>query len=162
MNAGTATLRPPVGRSWLARAATAGLVGLLALGGIALWLAAGEPTAGNGRQEQAAVARSTFQEETGIRVVRVSVVGGGGLVDLRYQVIDPDRAQVVHLTPPVLVEEATGETIDTLFMGHDHGGEPKAGYMYPLIFMNEGWLLESGSTVSVVIGEARLEHLTVS
>jgi len=154
------TLGPSVGRSWPLRATAAGLVGLLAIGGVALWLAAERTAASSGRQDQAKLARSAFQDATGVRVIRVAIVGGGGLVDLRYQVIDPDRAQVVHLTPPVLVEEETGEVIDTLFMGHAHGADPKAGYTYPLIFVNEGGLLEPGSAVSVVIGEARLEHVT--
>lgn len=109
-----------------------------------------------------AVARADFLEETGIRIVRVSVTGGGGLLDLRYQVIDPDKAAVVHASTPELVDDGSGRVIDTLFMGHEHGGDPKAGYTYPLLFVNEHGALASGDAVSVVIGAARLPHVPVS
>jgi len=155
------TLGPSVGRSWPLRATAAGLVGLLAIGGVALWLAAERTAASSGRQDQAKLARSAFQDATGVRVIRVAIVGAGGLVDLRYQVIDPDKAEVVHLYPPNLVDEKTGDVIDALFMGHSHRGNPKAGYTYPLLFVNRAGLVQPGGAVAVVIGDWRLEHVPV-
>jgi predicted MPP superfamily phosphohydrolase len=112
-------------------------------------------------REGAAVSQGAFQDQTGIRVLRVAVTGGGGLVDLRYQVLDPLKAEVVHVRPPKLIDERSGQTIDALFMGHSHGGQAKAGYAYPLLFINEQGLLRRGGEVSVVIGGSRLEHIAV-
>jgi len=107
------------------------------------------------------LAQSVFLQSTGIRVIRVAETGGGGLVDFRYQVIDPDKAELIHLQRPRLVDERTGTLVDTLFMGHSHHGVPKAGYSYPLLFVNSQGLIKRGGTVAVVIGDARLDHVPV-
>jgi hypothetical protein len=136
------------------------LVALLAAP--ALWtVAAGRVSGGTAAGEPTRLSRSAFEEQTGIRVVRVAVTGGGGLVDLRYQVIDTDKAEVVHSDLPKLIDERTGQTIDALFMGHSHGSDPKAGYTYPLLFVNRQGLVERGGAVSVVVGDSRLQHVAV-
>jgi hypothetical protein len=134
---------------------------VIAVGGAALWIRVGHGKAAGGGSPESAVARARFQEATGVRVIRVAIVGGGGIVDLRYQVIDADRALVVHDEPPILIDEDSGAVVDSLFMGHSHGGVPKAGYAYPLLFVNEAGAIEAGGTVSVVIGEWRVEHVPV-
>jgi len=151
--------RPPgqLRQPGLPRLAIVGGIGLVAIA--AAWLLRSGPWAEAARPSPAA--RAAFQEETGIRVIRVALMGGTGLVDFRYQVIDPDKAPVVHDQPPILVDEESGEIIDTLFMNHKHGNQPKAGYTYPVILVNEQGILERGDAVSVVIGDARLEHLAV-
>jgi hypothetical protein len=123
--------------------------------GLAAWIFTGGSSGGQAAHDPLSPSRARFQAETGIRVIRVAVTGGGGLVDLRYQVIDPDKAQVVHLRTPRLIDERTGQVIDTPFMGHSHGGgQAKAGYTYPLLFVNENGVLTRGSAVSVVIGNS--------
>jgi hypothetical protein len=136
----------------LATALLAGLVG---------WAGARGTSTEVASDDTVGVSKGTFQDQTGIRVLRVAMTGGGGLVDLRYQVVDSDKAEVVHLRPPKLIDEKTGQVIDALFMGHSHGGLPKAGYTYPLLFVNERGLVSRGNTVSVVIGYSRLEHIAV-
>jgi hypothetical protein len=95
----------------------------------------------------------------GVRVVRVAVTARGGLVDLRYQVLDADKALVVHELAPALVDEKTGGMVDTLFMGHRHGDKPKAGLSYPLLFVNRGGLIEPGRAVTVRLGGQSLQHV---
>ncbi len=91
------------------------------------------------------------------------MTGGGGLVDLRFQAIDPDKAHSVHedATPPVLIDETTGVVIDTLLMGHSHTSDFVPGVTYYLVFENPGNLLQSGSKVSVLLGDAEIEHIDV-
>jgi hypothetical protein len=125
----------------------------------AIWLQlAGSASPGFDRSS---AAQAAFEQETGIRVLRVAVTAGGGLVDFRYQVVDPDKALVVHDDPPVLVDEKTGAVIDTPFMGHSHSGQPKAGHTYPVLLVNEQGLIGPGDTVTVVVGDSRLEHVGV-
>ena len=53
------------------------------------------------------VSAAGLLERSGVRVVRVAATGGGGLLDLRYQVVDPGKAAAIHdaETPPALVDE---------------------------------------------------------
>jgi hypothetical protein len=143
----------------------AGRVGVLALAvpviavaGAAFLLATAPPSA---TDEELGATRAAFEEATGVRVIHVALTGGGGIVDLRYQVLDPGLAATLHNSPPVLLDERTREIVDDLFMGHAHSGSPRAGLSYPVLFVNAGGLIERGSTVSVVIGEERLEHVLV-
>jgi hypothetical protein len=109
------------------------------------------------------LSKSGFQGKSGVRIVRVAVTGGGGLLDLRYQVLDPQAANSIHdkTTPPDLVDEHTGVVVNELFMGHSHQGPLKAAQTYYLIFNNPGNLVRRGSRVTVQLGAARLAHVPV-
>jgi hypothetical protein len=102
-------------------------------------------------------------ERSGVRVVRVAVSGDGGLVDLRYRVLDSERAEAVHnpATPALLIDERTGGVINRPLMGHIHSGRPKVGLTYYLIYENPGHLLRRGERVTVQLGNARLAHVRV-
>ena len=120
----------------------------------------GTPTA---RRLPSAVSAGGLVERSGVRVVRVAASGGGGLLDLRYQVVEPGAAAAVHDadTPPALVDERTGLVLGQLLMGHMPHSRPKAGVTYYLVFMDPGHLVRRGDRVSVILGPARLEHVLV-
>ncbi len=109
------------------------------------------------------VSAAGLMERTGVRIEHLAATGGGGLLDLRYQVADPGKAATIHdpETPPALVHEPTGVVIDGLFMGHNMAGRTKAGVIYPLIFSNPGTLVRPGDRVSVVLGDARVGQIRV-
>src|ERR1700741_4197051 len=46
--------------------------------------------------ENAATLQAAFEEATGVQLVRIAVTAGGGMLDLRYRVLDPDKAIVVY------------------------------------------------------------------
>jgi hypothetical protein len=137
----------------------------VALALAALWLT----RSSSGAQPEAAsepppvLSIAAFEETTGVRVTQVAVTGGGGLVDLRFQVLDPDKAGAVHSpeTPPMLIHEPTGFQVSHLVMNHSHKGPFKAGVTYYLIFYNSGDVVLRGDTVTVQLGEARLAHVPV-
>jgi hypothetical protein len=110
-----------------------------------------------------AVSAAGLAERSGVRVVRVAVTGAGGLLDVRYQVIDPGKAAELHdtTTPPAIVYEPTGAPIEGLLMGHAPHGRPKPGVTSILIFVNPGNIVHAGDRVSLVLGRARLEHVVV-
>lgn len=161
--------RPP------GRARTAGfLAGVLVAAGIvalALWL----PQRASGGSSDArsaapppqwqrpSVSASGLAERSGVRLVRVAVTGGGGLLDLRYQVVDPSKAVSVHeeQTPPAIIDERTGLVLDRLLMGHAHQGQLKPAVTYYLIFENTGNWVRHGSEVTVLLGDAQVEHVVV-
>jgi hypothetical protein len=129
---------------------------------LAAWLTAD----GGGTNVPVAVPEPVFEEETGVRVTRIAVVGGGGIVDFRFQVLDPDKAIAVHGgTPLALVDEETGGVISTAFHGRHSGGTTQVGLnvaaTYYLLFANSAGELAPGDRASVLLGDVRLEHVRV-
>jgi hypothetical protein len=104
-----------------------------------------------------------FARRAGVRIVRVAITGDGGLVDLRYQVIDSSAADSIHDpdAPPQIVDERTRVVVNELYMGHAHHGQLKVAHTYYLIFNNPGNLLRAGTRVTVQLGAARLAHVPV-
>lgn len=104
-----------------------------------------------------------FQDRVGVRVNTVVTTGGGGLIDVRYLVIDPSKAASLHdaATPPAMIDETTGLVVNQLLMGHNHTGDFAAGHAYYLVFENPGNLIHSGSRVSVLLGNAAVGHVVV-
>jgi hypothetical protein len=102
-------------------------------------------------------------QRAGVQIVRVTLSGGGGLVDLRFRVVDADRAAVLHAakTPTAIVDETSGAVVSELLMSHSHSGPFKAGHTYYLIYNNPGNLVRHGSRVTVLLGNAQVEHVVV-
>jgi hypothetical protein len=158
---------PAPGRRTRARALGAVTGAALMLGGIAAYEiprhagAAGAPA--RVARNPPVLSATAFERKSGVRIVRVAVSGAGGLVDLRYQVLDPDRAAAIHdrATPPELVDERTGVVVDSLLMGHSHEGRFKPAQTYYLIFDNPGSLVRRGSRVTVRLGAARVADVPV-
>jgi hypothetical protein len=109
------------------------------------------------------VSAAGLVQRSGVRISQLAISGGGGLVDLRYQVVDPEKANSVHdrATPPVLVDERTGLLVNELLMGHMHKGQMKAGQTYYLIFVNPGNLVRRGTPMTVQLGNAQVAHVRV-
>lgn len=141
------------------------LVGLaslaLLLAALAVWMIASQ-YAGGLVQNRQALNHAAFEEETGIRVVRIAMTAGGGMIDLQYRILDPDKALIVHDddNPPTLVDEASGWVLATPF--HDHSfRELHTAVTYHELITNGDGLLERGSEVTLTVGDARLEHVLV-
>lgn len=108
-------------------------------------------------------ARLAFEEATGIRVVRIAVSAGGGILDLRYLVLDPDKAVVVHdkAKPPTITREPTGESTNRPWMPHHGATKHRAGAIYYELIVNPGGVVKRGDRVTLSIGEASLRHIVV-
>jgi hypothetical protein len=102
-------------------------------------------------------------QQSGVKITQVAVTGDGGLVDLRFKVVEPERANAVHdpTTPPAVVDEESGLVVHELFMDHAHNGPYKTGVTYYLVFVNPGNWVHHGSRVSVMLGDAQVEHVPV-
>ncbi len=146
-----------------------GLAGLaLVLAGLTLWLfirstsPAAEPLS---RQSDplAGISQTAFTAETGVRILRVFSTAGGGMLDMRYQVVDPDKAIIIHntQTPPKFVNEATGQVLDRPYHDHSSGTDLHAGVTYNEILVNEGGVINPDDLITVIVGESLLEHVIV-
>jgi hypothetical protein len=134
---------------------------------LVIWL-----TRSNGRHDEAKVPASWARpvvstaglvDRSGVKITQVAVTGGGGLVDLRFQVIDPDKANALHdaATPPAVVDEHTGLVVHDLLMSHSHSGAFKPGVTYYYVFNNPGDIVRRGARVVVLLGNAQVEHVIV-
>jgi len=148
------------------------VVGVLIAAGIgvlALWLP--QRSSGSGAAsvdpppnwQRPSVSASGLAERSGVRLIRVAVTAGGGLLDLRYQVVDPSKAAAVHeaKTPPAIIDERTGLVLNRLLMGHAHQGQLKPAVSYYLVFENTGNWVRRGGEVTVLLGDAEVEHVVV-
>jgi len=135
----------------------------LAAGG--LFLLTGHHAAGHAKLKALPppVSQQGLLDAVGARVIRVTASGDGGLLDLRFQVVDADKAAALHSTkwPPALVDENSGQVIGRLLMGHAHSGTFKAGVTYFYVFEDPGGLVKRGDQVSAVLGPARVQHIPV-
>lgn len=109
------------------------------------------------------VAVSDLPARLGVRLTQVAVTGGGGLIDVRFQVVDPELASAIHDpgTPPAVVLEPSGLFDAQLLMGHEHSGAYRAAETYFLLFLNSGSWVHAGSLVTVLLGGVQVAHVVV-
>ncbi|MGQ9653412.1 MAG: hypothetical protein ACUVXD_05025 [Thermodesulfobacteriota bacterium] len=107
------------------------------------------------------------EEEFGMKVTAVRLTGAGHFIDFRYRVTDPERAKQVlsRKAKASLIDEATGAVLPVSMtkVGQMRGTtvEPKEGRQYVILFNNANQAVKHGAKVSVTIGGAKLEDLTV-
>jgi hypothetical protein len=148
----------------------AGAIAVVVAAALALWLA--HPSGSRAQAPEAnipvawarpAVSAAGLAQASGVKITQVAETGAGGLLDLRFKVLDPDKAHALHdaRTPPAIIDERTGIVLDQLFMGHSHSGPYKAAVTYYLVFENTGNWVHRGSRVTVLLGNAQVEHVVV-
>jgi len=102
-----------------------------------------------------------IEEKFGVRFTFAAVTAGGGMVELRYRVLDEGKAaNFGHYTEtaPMLIAEDTGEMVDVTIMGlHNHRVEP--GRQYYVLYRNTNGAIESGRPVTIALGDLKLEHV---
>ena len=98
----------------------------------------------------------------GIDVNLIGVSAAGGLVQFRYKVVDPDKADAMVHDPtlfPIVVVEESGATM-AIPRPHQHAGAGlELGGTYFFMFANAHNAIQKGSLLTLVMGDARLEHL---
>ena len=102
-----------------------------------------------------------------IEIQSVRLTAAGHYVDLRYRVLDAEKASQV-IGPGIkslLIDEATGAVLavpTTAKLGslRQTRGEQKPDHLYFILFLN-GAGLHSGSIVTAEIGDMRFESLIV-
>jgi hypothetical protein len=112
-------------------------------------------------QDARVVSPSDMEESYGIRVDLVAVTADGGLIDLRFTVLDKEKAgHVLHDadTLPELLVASSGAVLRAP-QPHAHKLQLVDGASYFLLFPNAGGAIQAGTPVSVVIDQIRLEAL---
>lgn len=137
------------------------LVALLLVGGVAtraLW----PERKADVRAGTTLVTREGMAARYGIDITLIGVTAAGGLIDFRYQVVDPDKANaIVHdlrLFPKLVVED-TGVTLALRSLPHSHRRVLELGGTYFFLLPNANNAIHARSLLTLVIGDARLEHV---
>ncbi|MEI8056841.1 MAG: hypothetical protein WCI29_05505 [Actinomycetes bacterium] len=112
-----------------------------------------------------AVPTSRVMEATaGIRVLSAHSVGDGGIIDLRYQVLDASKASIVEgdvtKTPQITDVDSGAVLHDTAAMRHGHAMRPAGEYF--LLYYNQGGSVKPGDFINVSIDGVTLNDVPVT
>lgn len=140
------------------------LVAILVLGVLVVWIFASQwdtffqPRAVSAND----LPQTAFTEETGVHITLVALSADGGIIDIRYQIVDPEKAIIVHdeALPPTILDIETG--IPLLFTRHEHPDfDLHPGVTYSHQIINSGGLLKRGDRVALRFGTAVLEEVPI-
>ena len=109
----------------------------------------------------------SIEEQWGLKIVAVRMIANGFMLDLRYKVINSEKASPLldRKIKPYLIDQATGTK---LYVPDTKVGplkqriqSPDAEKTYFILFGNPGGLVKQGSQVTLVMGDFKAENLVV-
>ncbi len=116
---------------------------------------------GGRESELQVMTQAAFEEETGVHVNLIGVVGGGGLINVRIKVLDTEKATRLFHDPDITFFLIAEDSDITLLPPDDmeYAADFEADRAYNVLFANTENAIKSGSLVTVVIGDFQLEHV---
>ena len=105
-----------------------------------------------------------MESEFGVRFTSVDVTAAGGMIQLRYQVLDTPKTAVVHdpATAPYVVDKNGKKYADPGMVGHTHVGPLKAAGTSDFILLaNSGAGIHHGDVVTIKFGKYELRNVPV-
>jgi hypothetical protein len=106
-------------------------------------------------QREPVISLEEFEQTYGVQVSRVAVSALDSLVDVRLKIIDLDKAK------PLIDEHSALLVGDTLILSpHQHRQPAKEGKAYIVFYPNQQNMVKSGTSVSLVFENIRLEPVT--
>jgi hypothetical protein len=100
----------------------------------------------------------------GIRFTGVGVTAGGGMIQIRYQVLDSDKVEAIHGTDlaPVIVDSHGVMYADPGMVGHSHVGKVQsAGATDYILLADARGGVQQGSVVTIKVGDLELRKVPV-
>jgi len=111
--------------------------------------------------------RSDLAQRWGIRLLGLHPSASGYVLDFRYSVVDPVKAQPLldRSVRPFLIDQVSGRTLivpaPPVVGSLRASGAPVAGRNYFVLFGNPGKAVTRGGRVTVVIGDLRIPDVVV-
>jgi hypothetical protein len=108
-----------------------------------------------------------FEKSFGIKIVSLRPTAGGQMLDLRFQVIDSEKAKTVldKNKKAYLLDEKTGKTLPVPITKAGSMRQttlkPEAGRIYFMLFSNPGRMVKEGGSVSLLIGDFKKNGIVV-
>ncbi len=110
-----------------------------------------------------AVSERVMEERYGVRIDLVGLAALGGLIELRFTVVDKDKAiGLFHdaaMKPDIVVEKSG--TVLHPPSGMAHKLTLLNGASYFMLFTNVGDAVHEGDLVSIAVEQVRVEHVAV-
>jgi hypothetical protein len=110
----------------------------------------------------------SLRQKWGIQIMGLRVTAAGRMIDFRYKVLDPEKAAPIakRENKPYLIDLTTKSkllvpTTPKIGALRQTAVKPQAGRVYGVMFANPAQVVKPGSTVTVVVGDCRLENLSV-
>jgi hypothetical protein len=138
---------------------------------VAVLLAAGLVAAVGYRFAGSATARPRYdvphdgqlEGALGVRFTQAAIVADGGLVEIRYVVLDTQKGSAFQNDvrhPPVLKNEKNGKTAWRAAL-MKQGHELRPGQTYYILYLNNQHAIHPGDTIRIEAGAYRLAHVPV-
>jgi hypothetical protein len=145
---------------WAFRALVAVLIAVCAL----TWTSALKASQAHAGKRYDVPHSSAMEAKLGIRVVQAAVVADGGLVELRYTVLDTGRATTfqndVHHPPVLRGSKHQGTPLyRTALMKQGHDLRP--GQTYYILYMNNRGAVHPGDTLEIDAAGVTLANVPV-
>jgi hypothetical protein len=104
-----------------------------------------------------------MEGQLGVRFTQAAVVADGGIVEIRYTVLDTQRASafqndVKH--PPLLKNEKNGKTAWRAAL-MKQGHELRPGQTYYILYLNNKNAIKRGDKIEISTGSRKLVHVPV-
>lgn len=108
------------------------------------------------------ISAQTLEDEYGVEMMLVAVTAAGGLVDVRYKIIDPVKAAKLATEEDGIMPMVYVENGDVMLMPDAHMRTQKltADRMYFTLIPNAQNIVKRGNSVIVVFGDVALEPIT--
>jgi hypothetical protein len=139
-----------------------GLVALAIAGGVTVWQSGG-PATNTALAASKPVTSEVLEQQYGAKVQTVGLLAAGGLIELRFQVVDKDKAMALFGPVdqmPMLAVEGSSKVLESA-KGMKHHMTLLNGGSYFIFYTNASNAVREGSKVSMVINGVRLEHIVV-
>lgn len=115
--------------------------------------------------ERLAAQNEAVEKKWGVRIIGARLTANSYMIDFRYRVIDAEKAS--HLmdrnAKPYMIDEATSAKVGGAdsSMGSLRSKGTEVNRNYFVLFGNPGGDIKPGSKITIVIGDFKVEHLTV-
>jgi hypothetical protein len=131
------------------------------IGATLLWIGRGDvnPAIAGSR----AITPAELEQDFGVRLGIVGLLASGGLVELKFQVIDADKASALFGESedmPVLAVEGASTVLESA-KGMKHSLTLLDGASYFFLYTNVGNAVAEGTTVAMVFDQVRVPDLQV-
>ena len=110
----------------------------------------------------AVISAQTLAERFGLEITRIAVTAGGGIIDVRYRVLDKEKAGHVLDDPDnglYLIVEESGVTLTQPGHAMKHNSELKNNMSYYTFYPNTQNVIQPGTPVAVAFGSVRVEPM---
>jgi hypothetical protein len=114
-----------------------------------------------GANDPVVPASSAVETAWGVRMTSVNVGADGGLVDLRFVVLDPSKATALmagqrDVVPRLAVDD---KGLKTFYPSMTVHRQMTAGRTYVMLYRTTGGTIRSGQEMTILVGNLRIDHV---